>query len=158
MIEGYDGFDLEDLTVEFNARALQSATTEELAYNWAESFAKLAISSSAGIMEQVPVTQNFSTITAVPRASFILLGFTVFLYGLLGLGLMLAAIRVVIARPEVRDVQARMGTSGLVSFALEPWKSTQGVSSMKELLSDDSRVGIYKTASGGYKWEAFKTV
>lgn len=105
-------------------------------------------------MERIPVTQEFSTITAVPRSWFILLGFSVFAYGLYGLAIMLAAIRVVTSRPEVREVQARMGISGLVSAALEPKKSGEGASSVDELLSDDSRVGIYKTASGGYKWEA----
>lgn len=154
LIAGYEGFDLKDLVTEFNARALQSNTTEQLAHNWAESFAKLAISSSAGIMEQVPVTQQFSTITAVPRSWFMVLGFSVFLYGLLGLAIMLAAIRAVTSRPEVREVQAQMGIFGLVSAALEPRRSGEGASSVEELLGNDSRVGIYKTASGGYKWEA----
>lgn len=154
MINGYDGFDLEDLATEFNARALQSNTTEQLAHNWAESFAKLAISSSAGIMEQAPVTQKFSTITAIPRLSFIVLGCIVFSYGLIGLALMLAAIRVVTSRPEVAEVQAQMGISGLVSAALEPCKRAQGVDGAEGLLIDDSRVGIYKTASGGYKLES----
>ncbi|TID19505.1 hypothetical protein E6O75_ATG06843 [Venturia nashicola] len=153
MIAGYKGFDLEDLGTEFNARALQSSTTEQLAHNWAESFAKLAISSSVGIMEHIPVTQQFSTITAVPRSWFIVLALLLFLYGISGLALMLAAIRVVTSRPEVRQVQARMGISGLVSAALEPKRSDEGASSVEELLSDDSRVGIFKTASGSYKWE-----
>lgn len=158
MIEGYDGFDINDLTTEFNARAIQSKTTQELAQNWAESFAKLAISSSVGIMEQVPITQTFSTITAVPRAPFILLGIAAFLYGAVGLGLMMAAIRTVVARPDVCDVQARMEISGLVSATLEHEKDVNDADSLEKLPGDNHHVGIYKTASGGYKWEAFKTV
>lgn len=153
MNDGYDGFDLNDLTTEFNARALQSDGTKNLAHNWAESFAKLAISSSAGIMKQIPVTQNLPTITVVRQGPFILLGIAAFLYGVLALAVMLAAIRVVVVTPGVRDVQARMGISGLVSAALEHEKSV-AADSLEELLSDDISVGICKTACGGYKWES----
>ncbi|QDS70287.1 hypothetical protein FKW77_007931 [Venturia effusa] len=153
MIEGYNGFDVEDLATEFNARALQSHTTAQLAHNWAESFAKLAIASSAGIMDHIPVTQEFAHLIAIPRPFLFALGIWVFLYGLLGVALMLAAVRCVIARPEVREVQARMSISALVSAALEPWKSAQGVGKVEDMLGDDGRVGIYQTATGGYRWE-----
>jgi hypothetical protein len=156
MIDSYDGFDLGDLATEFSARAVQSNTTEKLSHGWAESFAKLAISSSAGIMKQVPVTQNIPTITAVRQAPFVLLGIATFVYGVLALALVVNAIRVVVGTPGVRDVQARMGVSGLVATALEPEKGLAGAASLEELLSDDTRVGIYKTAAGGYKWATSK--
>ena len=155
MIDGYDGFDLIDLATEFNAKAVQS-NIHTLAHNWAESFAKLAISSSTGLMQQIPVTQNFSTITTVPQSPLILLGIASFLYGVLALALFLNAIRVAASVAGVRDVQARMEVSGLVSAVLEPEKSGLSVERLEELLSDDSRVSIYQTGTGGYKWDCRK--
>jgi hypothetical protein len=152
MITDYDVFDINDLATEFSARALQSNTTEQLSQGWAESFAKLAISSSAGIMQHIPVMKTISIITVVRQAPFVLLGIATFLYGILALALTFNAIRAVLGTPGVHDVQARMGIFGFMSSALEPEKSLNPATSLEDLLSDDDHVGIIMTASGGYKW------
>jgi hypothetical protein len=164
MVEGYAGFGSDILADEFRTTAISSKTTEKLAHAWAQAFSEVTIASAAGIMTPSPIRGNTPIITAVPKAPLLLLCAATLLYALFALGLAIAAVRNVLARPGVREVQARLSIMGLTSQALEPLNYAISANSTEELFhksekSDDysNRVAIYRTPIGGWCWGTLST-
>jgi hypothetical protein len=164
MIEGYAGFGGDILADQFRVTAVEAKTTEKLAHAWAQTFTEVAIASAAGIMAPSPIRENVPITTAVLKAPILALGAATIMYAVFALGLAFAAVRNVLVRPRVREVQARMSIMGITSQALQPLKYAISVKSTEELFhmskeNDDysNRVTIHRTAVGGWSWETLST-
>lgn len=160
MIEGYEGFGKSILADRFTTSAMASKSKTDLERGWAQAFANLTISSAAGIMSEISITQELNVVTMVPKAAILTLWAATVIYGVFALGLAVTATRNVYARPDVREVQARMGFMGLVAHILEvrhgrmPARSTDDLF-RKVVQKDDytNRVRVVKTSTGGWAWE-----
>jgi hypothetical protein len=164
MIEGYAGFGSDILATKFSSSAVVATTSEQLTHAWAESFSATTVASAAGIMRSIPIKHDTPAISAVLKAPFLILWAAILLYIVFALGLAFAAVRNVLARPGVREVQARMSIMGIASQALEPNKYAGAAKSTNDLFhttkkSDDysNRVTISRTPVGGWSWETMST-
>jgi hypothetical protein len=164
MVEGYAGFGNDVLVDEFTSSAIAAKSLDQLAHSWAHSFSNIAIASSVGVMIPVPLKEHTPTITAVLKAPLLMLWGSTLLYAVFALGLAAAAVRNVLVRPEVRDVQARMSIMGITSQALEPDKYAASARSTDDLFQTtnrkndySNRVTVYRTAPGGWSWETLHT-
>ncbi|KAF2434873.1 hypothetical protein EJ08DRAFT_693362 [Tothia fuscella] len=160
-LDGFEGFGAEILASQFTSSALSSASKSELEHHWAQALAKLTIASASGIMDSVPIKIQFHILTAMPKTPFWLLFSATFIYAVFTLGLTVTATRNVLAKAEVRDVQARMGFEGLVVLLLDPKFGRGAASSMGDLFRRSEagqgysdRVTIVKTGTGGWSWSA----
>jgi hypothetical protein len=160
MIEGFGGFGKDILTNQFTVSATASKSKTDLEHSWAQAFSGLTIASSAGVMSDIPIKQELTIITIVPKAAILTLWAATILYGVFALGLAVTAVRNVSDRPEVGDVQARMSFMGLVAHLLEARHGRVSARSTddffrKVVQKDDytNRVRVVKTSTGGWVWE-----
>lgn len=112
MIPNYAGFRLDLMDTLFTKSAIVAKTEADISTSWAEGFAFLDTASSADILVPMPAKDDSPTLIAVAKAPVLLICVADFLYAVLGLLLVVVAMR---SSREARDMQHRMSVTGLAN-------------------------------------------
>lgn len=124
------------------------------------SMAVAAFDPSAPIEKQ---SRETSLVARVPKAPLAALLLGNLLMALLGVVLTVIALVAVHGNNDIREVQARLGISGLVADRFEGDAARVPVETVEDLFVEksgrkDARVGIMRSNEGGYSWGAWNPI
>jgi len=141
-----------------------SANSQEVANDFALSYSQTALAVAVGAFTpQPPIESQLREdilVARVPIAPLAVLIFSNLSFVVLGVVLTIVAV-VAVMKGDTREIQARMGISGLVAAQFEGDRAREPVESVEDLFKENRgvegpRVGVVRTEEGGWMFGSWR--